>query len=117
MFAEYHVFCIYIMVRHLAECNKKANLGKNIKNHFRKPFLDLECSNFTESVSRLIRNYCKITFFYSGNRPTLMRICVFLYAYLIFYTHILYVFFLRITVVFYACVKKYEYAYKSYASA
>ena len=85
------------MVRHLAECNKKANLGKNIKNHFRKPFLDLECSNFTESVSRLIRNYCKITLFYSENRPTLMRKCVFfirisyvLYVYFIgiFFTHI-----------------------------
>ena len=105
------------MVRHLAECNKKANLGKNIKNIFRKPFLDLECSNFTENVSRLIRNYCKITFFYTENRPTLMRICVFfirityfLYAY---FTRI----FLRISAVFYACVKKYGYAYKSYASA
>ena len=72
IFAEYHVFCKWIMVRHLAECNKKANSGKKIKNHFRKPFLDLECSNFAESVSRPIRNYCKITFFYSKNRPSLM---------------------------------------------
>ena len=105
------------MVRHLAECNKKANLGKNIKNHFRKPFLDLECSNFTESVSRLIRNYCKITLFYSENRPTLMRISVFF----IRITYFLYAYFirifLRISVVFCACVKKYGYAYKSYASA
>ena len=80
------------MVRHLAECNKKANLGKNIKNHFRKPFLELECSNFTESVSRLIRNYCKITLFYSENRPTLMRICVFL----IRISYFLYAYFIRI---------------------
>ena len=70
-FAKYHVFCKWIMVRHRAECNKKENLGKKIKNHFCKAFLDLECSNFAESVSRLIRKYCKITFFYSKNQPTL----------------------------------------------
>ena len=87
IFTDYHVFCLHIMAGHLAECNKKANLGKNIKNHFRKPFLDLECSNFTESVSRLIRNYCKITFFCSENRPTLKRICVF------FKRNVLFVFF------------------------
>ena len=71
IFAKYQIFCRWIMVRHLAKCNKKANLGKKIKNHFRKPFLDLECSNFAKRVSRLICNYCKITFFYSENRPTL----------------------------------------------
>ena len=86
------------MAHHLAECNKKANLGKNIKNHICKPFLDLECLNFTESVSRLIRNYCKITFFYSENRPTLKRICVFfirIFCTYFFYTNLYF---------FYACV-------------
>ena len=73
VFAKYHVFCKWIMVCHLVECNKKENLGKKIKNHFRKPFFDLECSNFAESVFRLTRNNCKITFFYSENRPTLIN--------------------------------------------
>ena len=72
IFAEYHVFCNWILVRHLAEGNKKANLGKKSKKHFRKPFLDLECPNFAESISRLIHSYCKITFFYSENRPNLL---------------------------------------------
>ena len=71
-FCKISLFCKWIMVRHLAECNKKANLCKKIKNHFRKPFLDLERSNFAESVFRLIRNYCKFTFCYSENRLTLL---------------------------------------------
>ena len=94
------ILYIYIMVRHLAECNTKANLGKNIENHFRKPFLDLECSNFTKSVSRLIRNYCKITFFCRENRPTLKRICLFFIHVSYFYTHILYVFFIHLSYFF-----------------